>query len=131
MRGGGFEFRNAVQYVGSYKIAEAAALKITAEDGVAFLHVLGQQRVGMEAVEKDVFLIGLANARITFERDDAGTACYGTGASSSFTGVLAWDYWSSSTLESNPLWAYTGILGGMPSKLKSNALPVWPVRGKP
>ncbi len=72
VEGGGFEFRNAVQYVGSYKIAEAAALKVTAEDGVVFLHVPGQQRVGMETVEKDVFLIELANARITFERDDAG-----------------------------------------------------------
>jgi hypothetical protein len=69
---GEFEVTNPDEYVGSYEVAPGVALEITTADGVVFLQAPGQQRVGMEAVGEDTFLIRLAGARITFERDDSG-----------------------------------------------------------
>ena len=36
------------------------------------LQAPGQQKVGMEAVGEDAFLIRLAGAKVTFERNDSG-----------------------------------------------------------
>jgi hypothetical protein len=47
-------------------------LEITAAEGIVYLQAPGQQKVGMEAVEEDTFLIRLAGAKVTFERDDSG-----------------------------------------------------------
>jgi len=67
--------------------------------------------------------------------NDAGTACYGDGATSSFAGVAAASgfYWSSTTYEVGPLGAWVAALGGSVVALavKSNDLRVWPVRGGP
>ena len=38
----------------------------------SILQAPGQQKIGMEAAGGDVFLIRLANAEVTFERDDSG-----------------------------------------------------------
>lgn len=69
---GEFDVANPDEYVGSSEIAPDVALEITATDGVVYLQAPGQQRVGMEPVEEDVFLIRLAGAKVTFERDDSG-----------------------------------------------------------
>ena len=69
---GEFEVANPDEYVGSYEVAPGVALEITTADGVVFLQAPGQQRVGMEAVAEDTFLIRLAGAKVTFERDDSG-----------------------------------------------------------
>ena len=67
-----FEVANPDEYVGSYEVAPGVALEITAADGVVSLQAPGQQKVGLEAVAEDTFLIRLAGANITFERDDSG-----------------------------------------------------------
>ncbi len=67
-----FEVTNPDEYVGSYEIAPGVALEITAADGVVFLQAPGQQKIGLEAVAEDSFLIRLAGAEVTFERDDSG-----------------------------------------------------------
>ncbi len=67
-----FEVTNPDEYVGSYEIAPGAVLEVSAADGVVFLQAPGQQKIGMEAVAEDAFLIRLAGAKITFERDDSG-----------------------------------------------------------
>jgi hypothetical protein len=67
-----FDVVNPDEYVGSYEIASGVALEISAADGVVYLQAPGQQKVGMEAVEEDIFLIRLAGARVTFERDNSG-----------------------------------------------------------
>jgi hypothetical protein len=69
---GEFELTNPDEYVGSYEIGPGVALEVTTADGVVFLQAPGQQNVGMEAVGEDTFLIRLAGATITFERDDSG-----------------------------------------------------------
>lgn len=67
-----FEVENPDEYAGSYEVAPGVALEITAEDGVVYLQAPGQQRVGLEAVSEDTFVIRLAGAEVTFERDDSG-----------------------------------------------------------
>jgi hypothetical protein len=61
------------EYVGSYKVAPGVALEVTAADGTVFLQAPGQQKIGLEAVAEDGFLIRLANAKVTFERDASGS----------------------------------------------------------
>jgi hypothetical protein len=66
--------------------------------------------------------------------NDAGTACYGTGAGSSFAGVTTYDFWSSATDEVAPSYGWIARLddGNIFSDGK-NFIPlrVWPVRGGP
>jgi hypothetical protein len=69
---GEFEVRDPDEYVGSYEVAPGVALEITAAEGVVYLQAPGQQKVGMEAVGEDSFLIRLAGAKVTFERDESG-----------------------------------------------------------
>lgn len=69
---GEFEVANPDEYVGSYEVASGVALEITTADGVVYLQAPGQQKVGMEAVETDTFLIRLAGAQVTFDRDETG-----------------------------------------------------------
>jgi hypothetical protein len=63
--------------------------------------------------------------------DDAGTACYGSGATSSFAGVVGLSYWSSSVNEINPSRAWAAELGNGVLRVDNtaNGLRVWPVRG--
>ncbi len=68
-----YELSDAESYAGSYEIAPGMALEVTAADGVVFLQAPGQQKVGMEAVAADEFLIRLAGAKVNFERDDDGS----------------------------------------------------------
>ena len=66
--------------------------------------------------------------------NDAGTSCYGNGVGSSFVGVAMNYYWSSSSLEDNPLSAWVANLygGSLASQNKTLTYPrVWPVRGAP
>jgi hypothetical protein len=67
-----FTVADPQEYVGSYEVAPGVSLEITAADGVVFLQAPGQQRVGMEAVGEDQFLIRLAGATVTFERGSTG-----------------------------------------------------------
>ena len=69
--------------------------------------------------------------------NDAGTACFGDGSTSSFTSVAraadgTWVYWSASAYETNPSVAWYGHFAGgfvnASSKFISGTL-VWPVRG--
>jgi hypothetical protein len=62
--------------------------------------------------------------------DDAGTACYNAGTSS-FVGVPAGMYWSSSPYEAAPYNAWAELLANLfPfATIKDNVLSVWPVRG--
>lgn len=64
--------------------------------------------------------------------NDSGDACYATGAASSFPGVVATTYWSSTTYDVNPnnAW-YIDLATGTPNDfLKTQAAPkAWPVRG--
>ena len=61
--------------------------------------------------------------------DDAGTACLSLG-SSSFASVLQELYWSSTALDSNPIWGWVGFLGTgqVITNGKVNPSFVWPVR---
>jgi len=68
-----FTVDNPKEYVGSYEIAPGVALEITAADGTVFLQAPGQQKIGIEAVARDEFLIRLADAKVTFERDASGS----------------------------------------------------------
>lgn len=65
--------------------------------------------------------------------NDAGTACYGDGAGSSFAGLalVGRVYWSSSTYEPSPWAAVVADLesGVITTGYKSDTLRVWPVRG--
>ena len=70
--GAEFEVADPEEYAGSYEVAPGVALEITTADGVVFLQAPGQQKIGMEAVAEDSFLIRLASAKVTFERDDSG-----------------------------------------------------------
>jgi len=67
-----FELTSADEYIGSYEIVPGVALEITAEAGTVFLQAPGQQSVGLEAVSEDTFVIRLAGAQVTFERDEYG-----------------------------------------------------------
>jgi len=71
--GEAFEVEDPEEYVGGYEVAPGVALEITAADGTVFLQAPGQQKIGMEAVARDEFLIRLANAEVSFERDASGT----------------------------------------------------------
>jgi hypothetical protein len=68
--------------------------------------------------------------------NDEGTACYGDGSGSSFSGV-AWGFtghWSRSSADFNPVAAFFAMLSDgvvVPSGGKVYALLVWPVRGGP
>jgi len=69
--------------------------------------------------------------------DDLGTGCFGTGANSSFTGVVngTWGYWSSATFSGTPTAARTIGLWGSAGGIQKAALQccesprAWPVRG--
>jgi hypothetical protein len=69
--------------------------------------------------------------------DDAGTACYATGSTSSFTGVprsgtAGAQYWSSSALENQPTraeWVDLYEAGGTDAP-KTASYSVWPVRAR-
>jgi len=65
--------------------------------------------------------------------NDAGTACYGDGATSSFAGVASSLYWSSPTFEANPAnaWGADLFSGSVGNTGKGSTLRVWPVRGGP
>ena len=67
-----FKLTNPDEFVGSYEVAPGVALEISTDEGVVFFQAPGQQKVSMEAVAKDLFLIRLAGAKITFERDNSG-----------------------------------------------------------
>ena len=62
--------------------------------------------------------------------NDAGTACYGDGSTSSFTGVVAGVYWSGSAVDTNPTTASYGHLAGGLVSSHSKVIPtlVWAVR---
>jgi len=64
--------------------------------------------------------------------NDAGTACLSAGPSS-FAGVASGGYWSSSTIEGFPSFAwYANLVDGfVSSRFKVFTLRVWPVRGGP
>lgn len=63
--------------------------------------------------------------------DDAGTACYGTGAGSSFAGVAASAiFWSSNAYTAQGNYAWAASNGVHPSN-KGTTRQVWPVRGGP
>ncbi len=66
-----YEVADADAYVGSYEVAPGLALEITTAHGIVFLQAPGQQKIGLEPVAADEFLIRLAGARVTFERDEA------------------------------------------------------------
>jgi hypothetical protein len=63
--------------------------------------------------------------------NEAGTACYGDGSTSSFAGVASVVFWSSSTFEDLPdgAWFANLINGFVSSFGKDSPLRVWPVRG--
>lgn len=63
--------------------------------------------------------------------NDAGTACYGTGAGSSFAGVASGLFWSSTSDESGATDVWIAFLneGVIGDVFKTNTLRVWPVRG--
>jgi len=68
--------------------------------------------------------------------NDVGTACYGTGAGSSFAGVAPDIYWSSNANEIQPGGAanvnlYSGDVSDGSHDGKSRTFRVWPVRGGP
>lgn len=62
--------------------------------------------------------------------NDAGAACYGTGTASSLAGVGGGGYWSMTTDEINPAFAWrVGLgVGVVFQSLKDNEPRVWPVR---
>ena len=65
--------------------------------------------------------------------NDAGTACLSVGPSS-FAGVAARRYWSSTAVESNPVNTWVGDLRFGQVNINSKggfSFPVWPVRGGP
>jgi hypothetical protein len=66
--------------------------------------------------------------------NDPGTGCLNAGTGTSFAGVASDNYWSSSTIETGPsfAWSATLIVGGVGSSVK-DIFPfrVWPVRGGP
>ncbi len=66
------EVSNLERYVGIYEVAPGVDLEISTAGGVLFLQAPGQQKVGLEAVGDDTFLIRLANAKVVFEADDSG-----------------------------------------------------------
>ncbi len=64
--------------------------------------------------------------------NDAGTGCYIVGPSS-FAGVASGNYWSSSSFEAGPdfAWGADLVYGDVFIDGKFNTLRVWPVRGGP
>lgn len=64
--------------------------------------------------------------------NDFGTACYGTGAESSFAGVAVGFYWSGTSDETSPLDAWYASLTSAHINFSTDKLftrRVWPVRG--
>jgi hypothetical protein len=65
--------------------------------------------------------------------NNAGTACYGDGLTSSFAGVASDYYWSSASSETDPSRAWSAYLfyGDVFNFGKGFTVRVWPVRGGP
>jgi hypothetical protein len=65
--------------------------------------------------------------------NDAGTGCFAVGTGSSFAGVASGNYWSCTSSEIFPNFAFAANLGlGLFSGgIKSFSVRVWPVRGAP
>ena len=64
--------------------------------------------------------------------NDAGTACYGDGTSSSLVAVMFFHYWSSSTDDVDPVRASVVHLGDgnvLNNLFKASSVAVWPVKG--
>lgn len=77
--------------------------------------------------------LGCVGAGAPTWTDDAGTACYGTGAGSSITGLTVGTFWTSTTYDVNPGNAWYADLGPgvFNDFLKTNGAPrVWAVRGE-
>ena len=72
----------------------------------------------------------LVNGKAPALTDDAGNGCLLVGPSS-FVGVVSQSYWSSTTLETNPIgvWFMFIDTGQVVTTAKVNTLPFWPVRG--
>lgn len=64
--------------------------------------------------------------------NDAGTACYGNGAGSSFVGVQSHNYWSSTSnrFDSQGAWSSTLSSGMVLAYVKGIMFKVWPVRSR-
>ena len=60
------------EYVGVYPLTPTFSLTVTDDDGVLYVQGTGQQRIAVEAVEKDVVVAAVVGAEIHFERDAAG-----------------------------------------------------------
>ncbi len=76
--------------------------------------------------------LGCTGASAPTFTNDAGTACYGSGAGSSFTGLTSATFWTSTTYDVNPgnAWYADLLIGTMNDFLKTNGTPrVWAVRG--
>jgi hypothetical protein len=65
--------------------------------------------------------------------NDHGKGCLNAGTGTSFTGVASVNYWSSTSNEIDPFYAWNANLelGNFNNNDKFNALAVWPVRGGP
>lgn len=85
----------------------------------------------LPSVEEWQAMMGSATSCVPAIWNDAGTDCWGVGASS-FTDVVAANYWSSSTFIGGDLlsaWNVALQAGIVSSDSKIQVYPVWPVRG--
>jgi Protein of unknown function (DUF1566) len=110
----------------------AAALLASGQCGLNDHSVAGDWRLPTkDEWTATTLYLGCTNPKLT---NDAGTACFGDGTGSSFTGVASAVYWSSSSAGDLPstLWAAFLTIGGPNLISKDDAtLRVWPVRGGP
>ena len=60
------------EYPGSYPLAPTFVLTVTVENGAVFVQATGQEKFPVFATARDQFFYKIVEARISFERDDAG-----------------------------------------------------------